>query len=403
MNRAGRVHDYRWLTSDAGARWLNRVAGDRGPLVAQTSRLRKELSAQRAHLVLQQVELRRRGRAKFVGADRMFFTPLGLEQATDQFVAAYKAARFPEGEPLADLCCGIGGDLVQLSYRGPVLAIDRDPVAAVLAEANVRALCAGDLRQPAVEVRVNDVTDFPVAEFAAWHLDPDRRAGRRRTTRVERYEPGLPVIRRLLDVSCNAAVKLAPAAKVPEEWSQQCELEWISRHRQCRQLVAWFGRLGQHPGRCRATILGGHKGDHSGPIRSLVGQPAVPLPTVGRIGRYLFEPDAAVLAAHLVGTLAVQHGLAAPAANVAYLTGDCPLDDPALACFEVTDVLPFDLRRLRRLLRSRGIGRLEIKKRGVPCHPEQLRRRLQLRGQSPAVLLVAPMGRAVTVIVARRR
>ena len=44
-----------------------------------------------------------------------FFTPVGWEQATDELIAAYKASRFPADGPVADLCCGIGGDLLVLA------------------------------------------------------------------------------------------------------------------------------------------------------------------------------------------------------------------------------------------------------------------------------------------------
>ncbi len=70
----------------------------------------------------------------------MFFTARGLEQATDEIVAACTASRFPRGLPLAELCCGIGGDLLALAHRGPVVGVDRDPAAAILADANGRAV-----------------------------------------------------------------------------------------------------------------------------------------------------------------------------------------------------------------------------------------------------------------------
>jgi len=106
------LEDYRWLVSDAAKPWLVRVRDElvdaRGPTVALLSRLRKDLSTDRAHLVVEQCELRERAREKFSLAERMFFTRKGLEQATDEQVAAVKAARFPAGA-VADLCCGIGG------------------------------------------------------------------------------------------------------------------------------------------------------------------------------------------------------------------------------------------------------------------------------------------------------
>ena len=41
---------------------------------------------------------------------------------------------------IADLCCGIGGDLLALAEQGTVIGVDRDPIAAHFAAANVRAV-----------------------------------------------------------------------------------------------------------------------------------------------------------------------------------------------------------------------------------------------------------------------
>src|SRR5690606_30040323 len=108
---------------------------------------------------------------------------LGLEQATDEVVAQYKAQRFSAGEPIADLCCGVGGDLVALAQRGPVAGVDANPAVALLAEANCRALAhASSVRVLADRAETCDLPDI-----AAWHIDPDRRATGRRTTHVAAY------------------------------------------------------------------------------------------------------------------------------------------------------------------------------------------------------------------------
>ena len=133
--------DYRWLTTEAAAKWLDLAAVADEPTLKLAARLRKDLTAEQVHLVLEQVGLRRRAAEKFSLAGQMFFTAKGLEQATDEWLAAYKAKKFADGDGgvLADLCCGIGGDLVALAGRGPVVGVDRDPVAALFAEANVVA------------------------------------------------------------------------------------------------------------------------------------------------------------------------------------------------------------------------------------------------------------------------
>ena len=52
------------------------------------------------------------------------------------------------------------------------------------------------------------------------------------------------------------------------------------------------------------------------------------------------------------------------------------------------DVLPLDLKRLRRLIVERELGTLEIKVRGADVTPEALRRQLDLHGEKSASLLV---------------
>ena len=61
---------------------------------------------------------------------------------------------------------------------------------------------------------------------------------------------------------------------------------------------------------------------------------------------------------------------------------------PFATCFRVLDVLPFDEKVLRAWVRERGIGTLEIKKRGTDVTPEQLRRQLKPSGPNRATLIV---------------
>jgi hypothetical protein len=133
-----------------------------------------------------------------------------------------------------------------------------------------------------------------------------------------------------------------------------------------------------------------------------VGAAGDDVPIAPRVARYLFEPDAALLAAQLTARLAERHQLAAVAPGIAYWTADRPLAEPLLASFEVAELLPFDLKRVRSLLRARGIGRLEIKVRGVDLDPAEVRRRLQLKGDCEATLLVTRIDKRVTAILARR-
>jgi hypothetical protein len=65
-----------------------------------------------------------------------------------------------------------------------------------------------------------------------------------------------------------------------------------------------------------------------------------------------------------------------------------PLASPFVTSFAIDAVLPFDRLGLRKELRARGIGRLEIKKRGVDLDPATFRTFLGLSGDGEATLIV---------------
>ncbi|MCC7086988.1 MAG: hypothetical protein IT427_18465 [Pirellulales bacterium] len=410
MSNASDIDDYDWLIGSEATKWLAEAAIESqrsGFLpVRLAARLRANLSPARARLVLEQVGLRMRGREKFDRADSMFFTPLGLEQATDELVATYKAGKFPPASATADFCCGIGGDAIALAQRGPVVAVDRDSIPVILTKANLRAnsveLGAVSATVLALGVAGDHIGDLDLPNFAAWHIDPDRRPAGRRTTKVELHTPSADTLHRMVAVNPNAAIKLAPAAELTDSWWREAELEWISRGRQCRQLVVWCGSLAGNPGDCRATVIGGHLGKPPRIIASFVGERHVECSTAEKIGAYVFEPDSAVLAAQLEGALAQKHDLRAIASGVAYFTSDRAIADGAMTCFQVLATMPYHVKRLRTWLAERKIGRLEIKKRGVPLEPEQVRRELRPDGADAATILLTRLRGQFTAIVARR-
>lgn len=408
MTLCSELADFEWLTgSDAGG-LLDELAEDAGELHTKIARLRERLSQSRTHLVLEQVELRRRATAKFTHASRMFFTRAGLEQATDEWVAAYKASRFATQRAgssstpgvYADLCCGIGGDLFALSrpagsvsaQSASAIGIDRDPVSALFAAANTGAT-----------IHAIDVADFDLSSASAWHIDPDRRPEGRRTTSLDFFQPDLATIEMLLARVPHAAIKLAPATKPPAEWIKRCELEWISRDRECKQLVAWHGNLALTSGQHRATVLTSSPAARCLEPHTITGPPSQPITIANSPDRFLFDIDPAVTAARLTGALAAEHNLTALAAGPTYLTGPSAITtDDALACFEVAEILPLRVRTLASLLRDRNIGQLEIKKRGVDTDPEKLRRDLKLRGNNAATLLITQIAGRPTAILAKR-
>lgn len=350
--------------------------------LAVATRLRREHPAELVSAALGQARLRQRAVTKFGAQDarRMFFTPNGVEQSTRASVAAYRAGRFRElgVTSVADLCCGIGGDAIALARAGiRVLAVDRDPLTAAAARANADALGLADL----IEVREADVTEVDTAGYDAVFVDPARRGGRGRIFDPEAYSPPLSwAVAAARTASRAAALKVAPG--IPHEAvPADAEAEWISDGGEVKEAVLWFGAGQAVP--VRATLL---PGPRTLPSRGL------PDPAVRPPGRYLYEPDGAVIRAHLVAEVAEELDGGLLDATIAYITADEHRPTPYATAYELTDRLPFNVKKLKALLRERSVGTLTVKKRGSAVEPEELRRKV----------LPKPHGReSVTVFLTR--
>ncbi|MFI9820036.1 methyltransferase domain-containing protein [Streptomyces sp. NPDC052013] len=361
--------------------------------LAVATRLRREHPAELVSAALGQARLRQRAVAKFGEEDarRMFFTPNGVEQSTRASVAAYRARRFSElgVTSVADLCCGIGGDAIALARAGiRVLAVDRDPLTAAAARANADALGLTGL----IEVRQADVTEVDTAGYDAVFVDPARRGGRGRIFDPEAYSPPLSwAIEAARTAPRAAALKIAPG--VPHEAiPDDAEAEWISDGGDVKEAVLWFGTAhagaeeagpGQVKGAFRATLLPGP--------RTLLSR-GLPDPAVRPPGGFLYEPDGAVIRAHLVAEVAEDVGGGLIDETIAYITADEHRPTPYATAYEITDRLPFNAKKLKALLRERHVGTLTVKKRGSAVEPEELRRKV----------LPKPHGtQAVTVFLTR--
>jgi hypothetical protein len=122
---------------------------------------------------------------------------------------------------------------------------------------------------------------------------------------------------------------------------------------------------------------------------------------VGAVRAYLFDPDGAVVRSHLVAELAARLAGTLADPHIAYVFADAPARTGFAHCFEVLEEMPFAPRRLRAALRERGVGRLEIRKRGVDVDPDQLRRDLRLSGDASRTLVLTRIGDTHTALLCR--
>jgi hypothetical protein len=369
------LDDVRYLSGPAGADALEAAAAlplTDASLLADLGRVRA-VAGERAGVVVETVRLRRRAVGKLgEAAAGWLFTDEALQQATPRPVALHRATRLA-GVGVHDLTCSIGADLVALSEVGSAVGSDLDPVRVLMARHNLRA--SGLPARLAVADALTRISRGLLG-----YADPARRDSGRRITSAS-------TVPSIADLDAAHADRL-PVLRVPpgidyEALARPGEVELVSLDGIAREAVLWPPELAGVAR--RATVLAA-----AGAWQVTSDDPADD--TVAPAGDYLVDPDPAVVRAHLVRQYATRHGLRQLDPHLAYLTG--PAVPAGVRGFRVLDQAPYRERTVAGWARRDGVGTLEIKQRGTPIVPDELRKRLR-----PA--LTGPTREAATLVVAR--
>lgn len=385
--------------------------------LAAATALRKSFPADLAAAAVDQVVLRRRARGKFGSlGDQMWFTHDGVEQASRPQVAAWRAQRFvAQGvRRVVDLCCGIGADAMGMVAAGlDVVCVELDETAAQFAARNlglvasevilesgvgeyaIQATGAGGRARVIVGDATSRVFDLAVDRGTLVFIDPARRDARGRSWNVADLRPGWDFVDMLLQRPHPLCVKLGPGLgrELIPDGVEAC---WVSHNRDVVEVGLWKdvsavgGESG--PGRFRSTAMLLPEG------LGVVGDDAEL--EVHAPGRFLIEPDGAIIRARAMPSVAAGAWLLAP--GIAYLSADEPVESRAGTCFEIVEILDASERALRAWVRDHRIGVMEIKKRGVEVDPAMLRRKLKPKGPHSATLVLTRTVHGVRALVVRR-
>lgn len=368
-----------------------------GQTLTILSALRRSFSPQQAGALLTLARLRQRAQIKFPHAAHLFFTSEALEQATAWPVAQHRAAWFaqhaPAG-PILELGCGIGGDTLALAQQRPVIAIERDPVRLRFAQANLAAVGLADQVTWIQADWTALLASGQLPTVAAAFADPARRAGEKRLFSLYQIEPPLPVLLRLQEHVPALGVKVMPGV-ADAELPANCGVEFISHAGVCKEAILWFGPLAQQQ---RWASVHGQSG-----WQTLVNDQRTPPLGELRPGLFLHEPDPAVIRAGSLAALCDQLNAYLFDPQIAYLVAPHWQAHPLVQSFWLQEIHPFSLKVLNQRLQSLQIGEVELKKRGFPTEPEQLRPQLKLvRGGKPGVVIFTRRGDEHLMLIGRR-
>jgi len=372
---------------------------DRPTVTASMIRgLQERFGTERARRLLSAHAVQRSARDKF-GPGVWWATRSTLEKATAWQVAAFKASWFGTAE-VYDLCCGVGGDLVQFSNRGTVVGVESDPEIAALAAANLKAASPND---DSHVCRV-DATSLQLSSRRAVHVDPDRRAAGKRTVTPSMFHPTWDDVRRIVLAAEAAVVKLAPATRLHSgeslRGSHRC---WISCRGTVREQSLLVGdavaRAEKRPDtRSAVSLSAGGTGEA---FESEVVDDREPTPA-RRAADYIVDPDPAIRAAGLTAAFALQHGLRPIGGPAGFLTG--PSRPPTGRLAAAARVLwqgAWDRRRIRRQLGELGAALTSVKSRGLSVDTAAVQKNLNRGGDHPVTLWIARTGRCTYAAITK--
>lgn len=363
------VDEVEWLVAnpsavaDTGQRELSKAS-----MISDGTHLRERFG-DRARALIELVQARRSAAGRV--PENWIFSADAAQQATHRAVAQHRARRILDtvgtDRPIHDATCSIGSECAAFSEAGArtVLGTDIDPARVAMAAHNIGPTVA-----------VADALE-PVTSDAVLLADPARRAGGRRIVKPEDLLPPLPDL-----VSAwsgrDFAVKCAPGIDY-SEWDGEVDI--VSVDGGVKEACLYSPGLSRDGVSRSATLIA------SGSVLSYDDSLPDDCP-VGDAGRYIIDPDGAIVRAGLVRHYAAAHGLRQLDERIAHLTGEeLP---PGVSGFPVIRQVP--LKRVRAELAAMDCGSAEILVRGVDADPDVLRRQWKLKGTRPLGVVVTRIG-----------
>jgi hypothetical protein len=174
------------------------------------------------------------------------------------------------------------------------------------------------------------------------------------------------------------------------------EAQWVSVDGDVVELGVWSGGLAR-PGIARSALVLSAAG--SAELTAAADSDDV---DTRPLGEYLYEPDGAVIRARLIGDLARRIGAGMVSERIAYLTSDRLEPTPFAAPFRIVADLPLDEKTVKRELRARRIGVLEVKKRGSDIDPAVFRKKMAPSGPNAATVILTRVAGRHRALLAER-
>ncbi len=298
--------------------------------------------------LVEQIQSRRKAQGKlpqwYGNADLIYPPPLSLEQASSETTAAYKS-QLVGGPRLVDLTGGMGIDCLQMSEKFEETEyVERNEALCELMQHNSKALDKN------IRIHHLEAADFlkscPARAFAAttFFIDPARRnLNKDKVVLLEDCEPDVTkIIPQLLAAGARVLLKTSPMldiSSVTNGMTDVSEVHIVAVKNEVKELLFCF-----NPGTAEDPLIKAVNLKTAHPAFSFhrreEEQTQLRVLSDGNtLGRYLYEPNAAILKAGAFKIITARYQLEKLAAHTHLYTSDKKIDGFPGRTFEIFSVL----------------------------------------------------------------
>ena len=330
---------------------------------------------------------------KFWRASDWLLTREAAEQASHWLISRWRAQHL-SGD-LTEVGCGIGGDSVFLSQSTNLTCFEKEPARTLLARSNIEQLGQGALVE-CREVHLRDLTGEVL------FCDPARRASGR-IHNPDDWQPSLSEVASCFTSGRFTRVLIKTAPGIKDEALSELpspETTFISVDGQLKEAQVHLGGVAQEKAAVLLTTGSELPLTYKTKYNSIpIEQPAA--------GRYLFNPDPAILRADALDHLAeeIDAGIVHP--KIGYLVGAKPASSPAFTSFKILDTFALNWSHLKKWIKQSDWTDYEYLGRGVPFSQPEVRKKLpRLKSKKPYLrgsVIIYRTDSGYQVVVAQRQ
>lgn len=362
----------------------------------------KKYPDKRVTVAVEQIRARERIRAKLPSwhANTAVFYPSGLatEQCSSEITANYKA-RLVAGGPLCDLTGGMGVDSYFFSRAASrVTYVEQNPLYCEAACHNFQVLGAGN-----IEVIHGDATRLAGTLAAeTYYIDPSRRTrDNRRLFALADYEPNvLEIKERILSRGSRLIVKMSPMEDISAVASLLPEttgIHVLSVKNECKELLFVLEATPAN----KAVSVHAVNFTSAGREQHFTFTPEeekeAPSRLTDSVGRYLYEPNSAILKSGAFKLPATRYALGKLHRHSHLYTGDSLESDFPGRVFQVREVFDFSSKWLKQIAKT--LPRANITTRNFKLSADEIRSRGKIKDGGNIYLFATTMNNGKAVVI----